>query len=74
MAYTIDSKVGDFLKDPKGMQALGELVNELSKHPLAAVIKGMTLKQILAIPQVKQVGLTEDMVKVSLAQINAKLK
>ena len=74
MAYTIDSKVGDFLKDPKGMQALGELVNELSKHPLAAVIKGMTLKQILAIPQVKQVGLTEDMVKVGLAQINAKLK
>lgn len=74
MAYTIDSNVGDFLKDPKGMQALGELVNELSKHPLAAVIKGMTLKQILAIPQVKQVGLTEDMVKVSLAQINAKLK
>ena len=74
MAYTIDSKIGDFLKDPKGMQALGELVNELSKHPLAAVIKGMTLKQILAIPQVKQVGLTEDMVKVGLAQINAKLK
>ena len=74
MAYTIDSKVGDFLKDPNGMQALGELVNELSKHPLAAVIKGMTLKQILAIPQVKQVGLTEDMVKVGLAQINATLK
>ena len=74
MAYTIDSKVGDFLKDPNGMQALGELVNELSKHPLAAVIKGMTLKQILGIPQVKQVGLTEDMVKVGLAQINAKLK
>jgi hypothetical protein len=74
MAYTIDSKVGDFLKDPKGMQALGELVNELSKHPLAAVIKGMTLKQILAIPQVKQVGLTEDMVKIGLTHVNAKLK
>lgn len=74
MAYTLDSKVGDFLNDPKGMQALGELVAELSKHPLAGVIKGMTLKQILAIPQVKQVGITEDMVKVGLTHVNAKLK
>ncbi len=74
MAYTLDSKVGDFLKDPKGMQALGELVAELSKHPMAAIIKGMTLKQILAIPQVKQVGVTEDMVKIGLSHVNAKLK
>jgi hypothetical protein len=74
MAYTVDSKIGDFLKDPKGMQALGELVGELSKHPMAAIIKGMTLKQILAIPQVKNLGLTEDMVKVGLTQVNARLK
>jgi len=74
MAYTIDLWVGDFLNDPKGMQALGELVAELSKHPLAGIIKGMTLKQILAFPQVKGVGLTEEMVKTGLAHINAKLK
>lgn len=74
MAYTMDSKVGDFLKDPKGMQALGELVAELSKHPMAGLIKGMTLKQIVGIPQVKAVGLTEEMVKTGLTQINAKLK
>ncbi len=74
MTYTVDSKVGDFLKDPKGMQALGELVGELSKHPMAALIKGMTLKQILAIPQVKNLGLTEDMVKVGLTHVNARLK
>lgn len=74
MAYTLDSKVGDFLKDPKGMQALGALVAELSKHPMAAIIKGMTLKQILAIPQVKNLGLTDDMVKIGLAEVNARLK
>ena len=74
MAYTLDSKVGDFLNDPKGMQALGELVAELSKHPMAAIIKGMTLKQILAIPQVKNLGLTEDMVKIGLSHVNARLK
>lgn len=74
MAYTMDSKIGDFLNDPKGMQALGELVAELSKHPMAGLIKGMTLKQIVAIPQVKAVGLTEDMVKVGLTHVNAKLK
>jgi hypothetical protein len=56
------------------MQALGELIAELSKHPMAGLIKGMTLKQVVAIPQVKAVGLTEDMVKVGLAHVNTKLK
>lgn len=33
--------------------------------------KGMTLKSILAMPQAKQAGLTEDMVVNVLAEINA---
>jgi hypothetical protein len=32
--------------------------------------KGMTLKQILAMPQAKDAGLTEEMVKKVLAEIN----
>jgi len=70
----MDSKIEDFLKDPKGMQSLGELVAKLSKHPLAGVIKGISLNQIVAIPQVEAVGLTKDMVKSGLAHVNAKLK
>ena len=74
MGYTLDSKVGNFLRNSNGMQALGQLVSELSKHPMASVIKGMTLKQILAIPQVKNLGLTEEMVKLGLEEINRRFE
>ena len=33
MAFTLDSKIGDFLDDPKGIAALAELVQELSTNP-----------------------------------------
>ena len=74
MAFTLDSKIGDFLDDPKGIAALAELVQELSTNPLVGVIKGMTLKDLLAFPQAKQLGITQDMVKMGLDQVNARLK
>ena len=74
MAYTIDSKIGDFLNDPKGMQLLGQLILELSKNPLVEMAKGMTLRDLLAFPQAKQFGITEELVKTGLAQVNARLK
>ena len=67
MAFTLDSKIGDFLDDPKGIAALAELVQELSTNPLVGVIKGMTLKDLLAFPQARQLGITQDMVKMGLA-------
>jgi len=74
MAFTLDSKIGDFLDDPKGIAALAELVQELSTNPLVGVIKGMTLKDLLAFPQARQLGITQDMVKMGLDQVNARLK
>ena len=38
------------------------------------MIKGMSIKDIISLPQVKQLGVTEDMVKGGLANINARLK
>jgi len=38
---------------------------------MLALAGGMTLKAILAMPQAKQAGLTEDMSKKVLAEINA---
>ncbi len=74
MAFTLNSKIGDFLDDPKGIAALAELVQELSTNPLVGVIKGMTLKDLLAFPQARQLGITQDMVKMGLDQVNARLK
>jgi hypothetical protein len=71
MAYTLDTKVGELLKDTKAVEILEKHVPGISKNPMIGMAKGMTLKSVLAMPQAKQAGLTEDMVTKVLAEINA---
>jgi hypothetical protein len=72
MAYTLDTKVGDILKDTHAVEILERHVPGISKNPMIGMAKGMTLKSILAMPQAKQAGLTEEMVSKVLAEINAR--
>jgi hypothetical protein len=74
MAYTMDTKVGDLLKDPEAVKIIERYVPGISKNPMIGLAKGMALKALLSMPQAKQAGLTEDMVKKVLAEINAKEK
>jgi hypothetical protein len=39
---------------------------------MIGLAKGMTLKALLAMPQAKQAGITEDMVQKVLAEINGR--
>lgn len=71
MPYTMDSKVGDILKDTGAVKILEKHVPGISKNPMIGLAKGMTLKAIIAMPQAKQAGLTEEMVKKVLTEINA---
>ncbi len=72
MTYTLDTKVGDILKDTHAIEILEKHVAGISKNPMIGMAKGMTLKQILAVPQAKEAGLTEDMVLKVLKEINAR--
>jgi hypothetical protein len=72
MAYTLGTKVGDILKDTHAVEILERHVPGISKNPMIGMAKGMTLKSILAMPQAKQAGLTEEMVSKVLAEINAR--
>ncbi len=74
MAYTMDSKVGDILKDMGAVKILEKHVPGISKNPMIGLAKGMSLKSILAMPQAKDAGLTEDMVKKVLTEINTQKK
>lgn len=74
MAYTLDTTVGDILDDTNALKILEKHVPGISKNPMIGMAKGFTLKQILAMPQAKEAGLTEDMVKKVLAEINATKK
>ncbi len=71
MAYTLDSTVGEILEDTGAVKILEKHVPGITSNPMLAFAKGMTLKTILAMPQAHQAGLTEDMVKKVLTEINA---
>lgn len=72
MAYTLDTKVGDILKDTKAVEILERYAPGVSKNPMVGMAKGMSLKSLLAMPQAKQYGITEEMVSKVLSEINAK--
>ncbi len=71
MAYTLDTKVGEILDDTGAVKILEKHVPGISTNPMIGLAKGMTLKSLLAMPQAKQAGITEEMVKQVLAEINA---
>jgi hypothetical protein len=71
MAYTLDTTVGTIMDDTNAVKILEKYVPGISKNPMLGLAKGMALKSLLAMPQAKQAGITEDMVKKVLAEINA---
>jgi hypothetical protein len=73
MAYTLDTTVGTLLDDTGAVKIFEKHVPGISTNPMIGMAKGMTLKSLLAMPQAKQFGITEEMVKKVLAEVN-KLK
>ena len=71
MAYTLDTKVGEIMKDKDAVEVLEKYAPGISKNPMLTFAKGMTLKSVLSVPQAKEAGITEDMVLKVLAEINA---
>jgi len=59
------------LKDTNALEVLEKYAPGVSKNPMIGLAKGMTLKALLAMPQAKDAGITEEMVKKVLAEINA---
>jgi hypothetical protein len=72
MAYTLDTKVGEILKDTHAVEIFERHAPGVAKNPMIGLAKGMTLKSLLAMPQAKQAGITEEMVTKVLAEINAR--
>jgi hypothetical protein len=74
MAYTLDTKVGDLLKDTHAVEVLEKHVPGVSKNPMIGMASGMTIKSLLAMPQAQQYGVTEEKVKQVLDEINTRTK
>lgn len=72
MAYTLDTKVGEILDDTHAIDVLEKYAPGVSKNPMIGFARGMTLKSLLAMPQAKDAGITEEMVLKVLTEINAR--
>jgi hypothetical protein len=58
MAYTLDTKLGDILNDPRAVEVLERYVPGVSKNPLLDLAKEQTLRSLLAMPQAEEYGVT----------------
>lgn len=72
MAYTLDTKLGDILKDTRAVEILERHAPGASTNPMIGFASGMTLRSLLAMPQAQQYGITEERVQQVLAEINAR--
>ena len=72
MAYTLDTKVGELLKDAGAVQVIERYAPGISKNPMIGMATGMTLRSLLAMPQARQAGVTEEMVNKVITEINAR--
>jgi hypothetical protein len=73
MAYTVDTKVGDLLKDTHAVEVLEKHVPGISRNHMIGMASGMTIKSLLAMPQAQQYGVTEEKVRTILDEINKRM-
>jgi len=73
MAYTLDTTIGDLLKDPQAKVVMDQYVPGLSANPLIEMAKPMSLNMVLAMPQAAQLGLTKDKAEALLVEINKRV-
>jgi len=73
MAFTLDTTVGEILDNPQAKAALDQYLPGVSANPMIAMVRGMTLNMLLAMPQAAQMGITKEKAEEILAEINKKL-
>lgn len=73
MKVTLDTTLGTLLDDPKARAVLDQYSPGISSNPMVGMVKGMTLNQLLSMPQAAQFGLTKEKAEAILAEINKQL-
>ena len=73
MEFTLDTTLGTLLDNPQAKAAIDQYAPGVSTNPMIGMVKGMTLKAILAMPQAAQFGLTQEKVQTVLDEINKKI-
>lgn len=70
---TLDTTLGTLLDSPEAVAVLDSYLPGVSKNPMVAMARGMSLRMVLAMPQAAQFGLTQKVADDILAEINKNL-
>jgi len=68
--YTLDTTLGELLDDPRAKSVLDQYVPGVSSNPMIAMVRGMTLRVLVGMPQAAQMGFTTDKAQAVLDEIN----
>lgn len=74
MAITLDSTLGELLKDPQAKAVLDQYLPGASSNPMVTMAAGMSLKSIVAMPQAAQLGFTKEVAEQIIAEVNKHVK
>lgn len=71
--YTLDTTFGTLLDHPQAKAVLEQYMPGVSTNPMVGMVRGMTLNQILAMPQAAQMGITKEKTQQVLDEINKRV-
>lgn len=74
MEFTLDTQLGTLLDNPQAKAIIDKYVPGVSTNPMIGMVRGLTLKMLLAMPQAAQMGLTKEKVEKLLVEINKQVK
>jgi len=74
MAFTLDTPIGTLLDNPQAKAIVEQYVPGASTNPMVAMVKGMTINMVLAMPQAAQLGLTKQKAEQILVEVNKVVK
>jgi hypothetical protein len=74
MAFTLDTTLGTLLDNPQVKPILEKYVPGVSTHPMVGMVRGMSINQLLSMPQAAQMGLTKEKAEGFLAEANKYVK
>lgn len=71
--YTLDTTLGTLLDRPEAKEILEKYAPGVSTHPMVGMARGMSLNQLLSMPQAQQFGITREKTQQVLNEINQRL-
>ncbi len=70
MAFTMDTQLGTLLDNPQAKGVLEKYMPGVSSNPMVGMMRGVTLNQVVSMPQAAQMGITKDKVQAMLNEVN----